>query len=197
MVEKTHSRGVRWRLSQTAFDALLASLDADRVRAGEQYERLRQKLVKFFEWRGAVAPEDLADETLNRVARKIESGEEIRNVAAFCSGVARLVWHETLKERERTGELAADVAAPSAADPGDEEELRLDALELCLGELPGDHRAIVLEYYAGERRAKIDHRKELARRLGIEVNALRIRVHRIRARLESCVKQRLKRPSTS
>src|ERR1051326_5706272 len=63
-------------LTQQAFDALLACLDSDRERAAEKYETLRLKLVKFFEWRAcAVAAQDLADEVINRVARRIDGGE--------------------------------------------------------------------------------------------------------------------------
>src|ERR671938_30866 len=61
-------------LTAEAFTKLLARLDPDRERAGEKYEELRRTLVKFFEWRGAPFPEDQADETFNRVARKLDEG---------------------------------------------------------------------------------------------------------------------------
>ena len=44
----------RWQLSQEGFERLLSRLDAaDRVVAAEKYQGLRQKLQRFFEWRGA------------------------------------------------------------------------------------------------------------------------------------------------
>src|SRR5688572_19620497 len=79
-------------LTRESLDGLLALLDADRERAGEEYEVLRARLVRIFEWRGSVAPEEHADETLNRVARKVGEGEAVRDVHAFAGGVARLVW---------------------------------------------------------------------------------------------------------
>jgi len=46
---------------------------------------------------------------------------------------------------------------------------------------------LILEYYREEKRAKINLRKNLAEKLGIECNALRLRVHRIRTELRPCV----------
>ena len=85
-------------LTPEAFTKLLAKLAADPETAGGEYEELRRRLIKFFEWRGAFFSEDLADETLNRLARKIDEGEEIeKNVFALSLGVARFVFLETLK----------------------------------------------------------------------------------------------------
>ena len=78
-------------LTQEAFDQLLAALDADRERAGHQYEIVRRKLLKFFEFHGSDAPEEHADETINRVARKLAEGERVENFNGYCLGVARRV----------------------------------------------------------------------------------------------------------
>jgi DNA-directed RNA polymerase specialized sigma24 family protein len=189
MADATNTTRRKWRLTPEAFDALLAALDGDRARAGERYELLRKKLVRFFEWRGAAAAEEWADETLDRVGRHVAGGEQVRNVASYAAGVARLVWLEALKEQARAREL--DERTPAAESAGEDEETasRMACLEACLGALPDAQRALVLDYFADEKRAKIDHRKAIAARLGIEVNALRIRVHRIRARLGECVRR--------
>jgi hypothetical protein len=70
-----------WSLTKEVFAKLLAHLDPDTERAGERYERLRLSLLKFFDWGGAHFPEECADKTFNRVARKLESGEDVRNIA--------------------------------------------------------------------------------------------------------------------
>jgi len=189
MQDRTASSGSKWRLSQEAFDALLAGLDPDRARAGERYEVLRQKLVRFFEWRGAFDAEEQADETLNRVARRIEEGETIQNVAAYAAGVARMVWREAAKQQDRSRELDERTPAPDPEPEDVDESARFECLDACLAALPDDQRDLVLAYFAEERGAKIDSRKQMAARLGVEMNALRIRVHRIRARLELCVKE--------
>ncbi len=74
-------------LTAAQFDALLRRLDADRNRAGEKYEEVRWKLVRFFQWNSCLAAEELVDETLNRVAERLaERGDEIPDVAAFAWG---------------------------------------------------------------------------------------------------------------
>src|SRR5260370_41876259 len=79
---------------------LLDRLDADRERAGEKYEDLRRTLNRFFEWRGAPFPEEHADETFNRVARKLDEGVEIKNFGGYCYEVARLVCLESFKGQD-------------------------------------------------------------------------------------------------
>ena len=76
-----HPTRQKWSLTQTAFDRLLASLDSDRDIAADRYLRMRRNLVRLFEWRGCSTPEEYADETINRCARKIQEGEEIRDLA--------------------------------------------------------------------------------------------------------------------
>src|SRR5215471_11614968 len=73
----------KWVLTQEAFDRLLASLGEDREVAGERYVEIRKNLVRFFEWRGSAFPEDHADETINRIAKRISEGEEIRNPGSY------------------------------------------------------------------------------------------------------------------
>ena len=68
-----------------------------------------------------------------------------------------------------------------------------DSLEECMGQLRPEERKLILDYYQEEKQAKIDHRKKLAEGLGIGLNTLRIRVYRLRARLQECVEQLMKR----
>src|SRR5262249_19144140 len=126
-----------WALTEEAFSKLLESLDPDRERAGEKYEDLRRTLTRFFEWRGAPVPEEHVDETLNRVARRLNEGQAVSNFGGYCYGVARLVLMESLKLREREP-LSLEEADPTAlaaeavGDEADEEEQRLSCLEGCL-----------------------------------------------------------------
>ncbi len=175
----------QWTISQTSFDEFLDALDRDRERAGAKYEALRLRIVKFFEWRACRSPEDLADQTLDRIARKISVGEQIQDPVNYAYGVARFLYLETLKQKLREEPIETDIAFETAVD-GDKEE-RMICLEACLTKLTETSRAMIVEYYCGERQAKIDHRKELAARFRISVNALRIKSLRIRATLEDCV----------
>ncbi len=190
-VSGSFSRKREWVLTQDAFDGLLSSFDADRERAGEQYERLRRKLSKFFEWRGADDPVEQADETLSRVARKLAEGAEIQDLNQYCLGVARLLLKEEFKHREQQQRAFRQLPQNSHPAPtmDDTDEIRRRCFETCLQNLDAENRELLLAYYQDEKRAKIERRKELAAALGIPLNALRIRAHRIRARLETAVRE--------
>jgi DNA-directed RNA polymerase specialized sigma24 family protein len=151
---------------------------------------MRAKLVRYFEWRSCAAPEDHADETINRVARRIDEGETIFNLPAYFATVARLVFMESLRERERTSIPLDEMPEISVEPPLEDEhrEARLRCLDHCLNKLPLDGQTLILKYYHDEKRAKIDRRRQLAEGLGIPLNALRIRAHRIRTVLENCVR---------
>src|SRR3954451_21899367 len=96
-----HATRQKWSLTQTAFDSLLARLDSNRDVAADRYLRMRRDLVRLFEWRGCCTPEDYADETINRCARKIDQGEEIRDVPTYSIGVARMLLREMCRCRSR------------------------------------------------------------------------------------------------
>ena len=184
-----------WTLTQRAFDKLLSCLAPEPELAGERYEELRRMLLKIFEWRGALFPEDCVDETLNRVARRIDEGVEIKDIGGYCYGVARLVLLETTKapDSRRVAFDKITVTAPAVEDRGEETELH--CFEECLRQLPADSREVIVQYYSEEKRAKIDHRKQLAETLGIPLNALRSRAQRTRDKLEQCIIECLKAKS--
>jgi DNA-directed RNA polymerase specialized sigma24 family protein len=121
------------------------------------------------------------------------------DAAAYFLGVARNVLRESWARRAPPETLTDEHAARLAGDPqGDEETARQEAwascLDRCLERLPLESRQLVLLYHQDQQRARIDGRRELARRLGIGLNALRIRVFRLRAVLETCVKACVSRP---
>lgn len=183
-----------WALSKHALDLLLDALGPDRDRAGEQYELLRRKLLKFFQWRGGASPEDLADESLNVLARKLVEGEVVQNLGSYALGIARNVLSEHVREGDRVRAGQADPLFARAEVADHERERLLDGLEHSMAELPADSRRLLLIYYGGDKRARIDARRALASELGIEMNALRIRAFRLRARLEREVIGRLNGP---
>jgi DNA-directed RNA polymerase specialized sigma24 family protein len=179
-------------LTADTFEGLLGRLDADRERAGEKYEDLRRTLVRFFEWRGAPHPDRHADEVLNRLARRLAEGVEVRNVRAYCHEVARRVLQEAAKGRDaRTESLESMRSEPaveeSSADEARERERRLACLEECLRALPAGGAELVQEYYGDGGRGHIERRKALAGRLGLRRDALANRVQRLRDKLERCV----------
>jgi DNA-directed RNA polymerase specialized sigma24 family protein len=59
----------------------------------------------------------------------------------------------------------------------------------CLKAIPAKNRKLIINYYQKERRAKINNRRDLAGRLNVVPNTLRVRVHRIRVALNECIEK--------
>ena len=171
-----------WELSQEAFDALLTWLDSDREQAALKYEKIRRSLIKMFSDRGILEPEDLADETINRVTHKLKGIEKdfTGDPALYFYGVANYVYMERLRKK-----LPQVVVTP----PNDANriELEYNCLERCIDRLSKEDRDCLLRYHGPEGRNETEHRRALAEELGIGPNALRIRVYRIRQTLKECV----------
>ncbi len=183
-------------LTQTGFDKFLAALDAeDRERAGAKYESLRARLVKFFEWRNCEIPDELTDTVLDRVMKRIEAGEQIKNVGAYAATVAQFVFKEDCRSRERLFQPIDEnpaienlIAKDAAVEPDDASEARMNCLEKCLAEFSAENRRLVTAYYDTDERTMIAARKRLADSLDVSLNILRIRVCRLKAKLEDCTK---------
>jgi len=184
----------RWALTQEAFDKLLSTLGPDPESAGEKYLEVRGNLIRFFEWRGCSFPEDHADETINRVAKRAAEGEEIRNPTGYFLGAARMLLLEIHKERAKEREALGELANAGAASFELEElEPRVECLERCLGTLSTENRELILQYYHGEKGEKIETRKKLSERFGMQLNTLRMRAVRLREKLQVCVGDCLKK----
>lgn len=187
-----------WVLTQAAFDGFLATLDRDRDKAGEKYEYIRLKLLKYFQWCGSDAPDIDADETINRVTRKIEEGQDVYNLTGYIYGVAKLVQAESLKRRNQKRAFDEE-SFVELTSLGVEVEVANyhECLELCLRCLSDEDREVITEYYRYKKTEKIDCRKRLAARLGISLNTLRVKMHRQRMSLEACVEKCLARTNAS
>jgi DNA-directed RNA polymerase specialized sigma24 family protein len=135
---------------------------ADPDRAAQEYERLRLTLVKFFDWRGASPPDECADDTIDRLAAKLEAGNAIDDVFRYAHGIARLVLMEW---RRRQAQIPIEQADPSrlrAAWPAVPTRPLHECFTRCLAALPDESRALVLEYYGGAiGQQKINKRERL------------------------------------
>lgn len=176
------------KLTREGFDEFLFRLDPDRDKAGRKYEVLRSKLISYFDWRNCPFPEDHADEALNRVIRKIDAGEEIRDPSTYIFGIARMLLLEIARTREKARAALNLLPEMQSVDTeSDEAQNRVNCLRQCLAALPEKSRELITKYYEGDGPAKIKRRKELAAELGMELNALRIRACRLREKLEECM----------
>lgn len=182
-------------LSSEEFEKFLQKLDDDQNQAAEKYLALRERLERFFEWRGCDNPEDLTDIVFDRVIKKIIEGKEIRNIEAFCVTIAKYVLMENRRavlKNEELDENSRRISSDSAdSDLDDEDEiktLRLKCLDECLTELPEDKRKLMIGYFDTDEKTMIRKRKSLAEKFGINLNSLRIRISRLKTKLEKCTK---------
>src|SRR5712691_2698937 len=175
-------------LTAGAFATLLTRLGPDAEQAGSAYEHLRRALVSFFTWRGAATPEECADQTLDRLAARLDEGVRVEDLSRFARGIARLVLLEHWRGAEARAVPLRDLgsAHPVAAETREDDALP-DCLDRCLGELAPAGRDLILEYYGAEGRSRIDRRKAMAQARGVSESALRNRAQRLRDRLEVCV----------
>jgi DNA-directed RNA polymerase specialized sigma24 family protein len=194
---RMHSLDVGIGLTQDLFDGLLARLDSDREQAGYKYEEMRRKLIKLFECRGCSNPAELADETINRGAKKLNEGQElwVEDPAIYCYGVARNVLKESFRfsGRQVPIECLEGLQGVWPEHKSHEEELEacLAHLDILLREMPAESRELITSYYQGEKSAKIQGRRVLAQSLGIPVSALRIRAYRIKEKLRRTLKREM------
>lgn len=196
-----------WEPTEQIFRDLLHWLDEGTNSDGQRYLEVRRRLELYFDRKNCVAPAELADETLNRVAKKLEENGEITDVGPlqYCYIVAKYVFLETLRAEKRapfyrpltgtnTGNLNGQSATLLEADSGAEKKEKISGcLDDCLKTLSSPDRELIVEYYRGHQRSKIERRAALATRLGLTSNALSIRACRVRQKLEGCIQTCLKK----
>jgi DNA-directed RNA polymerase specialized sigma24 family protein len=170
---------------QDPFDALLAWLNPDRDLAAQKYETIRAGLVRIFVARGFSDAEDLADEVIRRVCKRLP---EIRDTyfgepARYFHGVLRNVIREEFDRKEvPTDDIVVSwIPKPELSDEH-------ECLQRCLKFLKPDKCELILDYYVYDGHDKIENHRTMAEELDITEGALRGRTHQIRKKLEECVR---------
>jgi RNA polymerase sigma factor (sigma-70 family) len=188
--------------SNALFEILLTWLNPNREEAWKKYRTIHEALIKIFTWRGCRNAEDLAHEVINRVEQKMPDLITTYNgdPARYFYGVAQNVVHEYRREERRFSEFKEDNASTARAplisdDEQYESGERQQCLRYCLDQLSERDREIVLEYYQYDQKTKLADRKRLANELGLTMNAMWIRVSRIRSFLAACIRERLNNKS--
>jgi RNA polymerase sigma factor (sigma-70 family) len=179
-----------------SFEEILAWLNPDREVAGAMYVQLRHDLAKLFIWGRCADPEGLTDEAFDRVAKKVG---EVRKTyegdpRLYFRAVAKNLIKENFKKiKTQVAFEDVDLSQQQTPERDDSSADLDDCLQLCLQDLNSKKRELIVGYYAKQKQAKIDHRNYLANQYGISIEALRVRVFRIRASLEQCIERCLKR----
>jgi DNA-directed RNA polymerase specialized sigma24 family protein len=174
-------------MGEEKFDSLLAWLDPSQERAGVKYEEIRQGLVRIFVCRGCANPEDLADETIDRVAQRMEelTNNYVGEPARYLYGIAMRVYQEEFRRQLNPVMSAKEISSALISESEHNERLR-SCMKECIEALPVQNRDLILQYYQEEKRAKIEALKHLATTFGLPINAMRIRIYRIRQMLNEC-----------
>jgi RNA polymerase sigma factor (sigma-70 family) len=191
-------------LTESSWDDLFDFLDPGRAlrqgtardaEAQARYLEITRKLVCFFAGRACRDAEDLAAETVLRVAarcREVDSSGYGDRMGYFF-GVARNVHHEWIRHSLRDSALRDRLKVELTRVPPVDlqtwkgREAAHHCLDRCLPRLTLRARRLVVRYYDEERAARIAERRGLAEEFGKSANALRIEVHRIRNVLRECV----------
>ncbi len=168
------------------FESLLARLGEDPEQGGRQYIWLRTRLVNLLRMKGHSAPEEGADVALDRVAAKLAGGEIIRDLYSFSYGVANLIALEDHRKQNQTRKTLDHYSSFRALTETFDERI-FHLIQVCLDQLPAKDRTLLLEYYTcAEQRDSLNCRKTIAERMQLTLNALRLNVFRLRAKLEIC-----------
>jgi DNA-directed RNA polymerase specialized sigma24 family protein len=176
---------VKKEITRERFEGFLDWLSPDREIAGEEYERLRFRLCTFFSQRHCSFADELADETINRVILKV-SEEKIDNKIAYCYGVAKNIFRESLR-KDRT-HLDIDEVTIAAKDP-EEQSFSNECLDKCLEKLSPESRNLLLDYFSEAKQAKIQLHRRISESLAMTQTALRMRVMRTKQKLKICVQE--------
>ncbi len=172
------------------FDELLIWLDPDqtgipdRNRGALKYEEIRRRIIKIFRNRGSHQAEEIADEAFSRVCKKVKELKKTYqgDPALYFYAVANKVYLEFSKRPPHA-------APPPPKNDTDEVERRHACLDKCLDELKPESKELILQFYEGEKREKINNRKRLAKLLGIDSKVLSLRALRIRRELLECMRR--------
>ena len=188
-------------LTQEHFSALIKWLGPDEEQAGTKYEHIRRSLVDFFRWQKRCDAEDLADETIDRVTKRLPeiiAGYK-GDPALYFLGVARRLLLEKRRldpHRDESKSVESVAHTDRNTDNSEEYNRKHDCLDECMRKLSAESRRLILDYYEWDKRAKIDSRRELARRMGMELENLRVKIFRIRSSLHNCIDKCLDKMAT-
>jgi DNA-directed RNA polymerase specialized sigma24 family protein len=180
---------VRSRAPEAGWTALLAYLSRDGTDPSTAYEAIRRRLLVFFRCRGVANGEDLADEAFDRVARRLLDGVVEAPPRPYFLGVARNLVRESWRRPGDRSLDDVDAPAPAPRPP----RPALDCLEESLSRLSPSDREALAAYYTGAGAEKIEGRRRLAMDEGTSLSALRMRMCRLRERLEGEVVECLRR----
>lgn len=168
-------------MSEANWQALLSALH----RTGIEYADLHRVVTAFFIGRRCGADsEDLADATLDRVAKKCNRGETIQNFASYSISTADKVYKEYCRDREKFRAALRELSYLNRDVDQLEKDIdvRRECQKMCIKRLSLPDHQLVVDYYVTGK-----DRSAFAAELGIPLATLRTRIHRLNLRIAKCV----------
>lgn len=189
-----------WTLTQQGLNKLLLQISSNQEVAAQKYNETRQKLIKFFEYQNCAFPEEQADETINRLIKNIEEKDIItyENIGKYCYSIAQNVLKEYWRKKEKHPQSLEDSLQNVTLfiDPNKVEkevekrvqkERSLECLEMCLEKVEQTDKDLLYEYYQQQGRQGIESREAIAKKMGLPLNNLRVKIYRLKEKLEQCI----------
>lgn len=177
-------------LIEENFNDLLDWFSQNREEAGRKYEEIRNGLIRFFYFKGCADAEDLADEAINRVALKLsvlDLSGNIKPINLFYGFASKIYLEYVSRIKKQEIEFDADI---HSSNKGTETENKNQkCLEKCLAELSDEDGDLIVEYYSAAKAEKIEHRKDLAEKLQMNISTIHVKVHRLRKILRECIEK--------
>lgn len=176
-------------LSSESFERLLNWLHPNREAAGQEYQKIRELLIKQFHSQGYSFPDKLADATMDRAAQTLTTERMERWIGAKEQYFYRVAYYILLEDRHKglpQMPIAFGFDIP-IQDKEEDLEPKLRCLEKCLDELSTLKRELIVKYYREHKSVRIKKREELAQELKVSLPVLRVRAHRIRKELKTCI----------
>lgn len=190
-------------LTAHGFELLLEAVRKPGREPVDEYQRIRAKLGRYFRTYAVLDPDELADESIDRIALKLGNGEPLElSTDSYFMTVAKFVWLEH-RRRKLNRSVSLDdeeVHYEPAYDPIEEaertserikREIGLEAISDCKRHLSEQDLEILQTYDLGSGREKIERRNALAAKLGKSKSTLIVAISRIRSKVKECVRAKL------
>ena len=173
---------------------LLEVRSSNQDEAGVVYNELRNSLVRFFQIKGDSDPDEAADLTLDRAALKIPKDTLVENLKGYCFGVARFIFLERVRLTKKLNAAADEFyRGRDSSNIVQEADDEYALLRECFEKLTSAEKLLLRGYFIDLSFSELDkRRRQICLENDITPNNLRLKVFRLRQRLENCVKNKLR-----
>ncbi len=179
-------------MNDESFKILFAALASEADESTVKYTELRNSLVRYFQIKGDADADEAADETLDRVALKLSQNAPVDNVTNYSFGAARLIFLERLRKAEKTFKAEREFYKHRTSDENAAPQDDFRFFRECFDRLNEPERRILIDYFADLPFFKLtDYREKLSREYDVSLINLRVKIYRLRVRLEDCLKNKL------